>query len=121
MKDASAAAIYGSRASNGVIIITTKRGKIGKPVVTFNTTFSVAKIEKKVTVLSPDQFRSFVQTHGSAESVKLLGKYNTDWQDQIYQTALSTDNNLSVSGGYKNMPYRYSVGYLNQEGILKTG
>jgi TonB-linked SusC/RagA family outer membrane protein len=120
LKDASAAAIYGSRASNGVIIITTKKGRVGKPVVTFNTTFSVAKIEKKVSVLSPDEFRSFVQTHGSAESIKLLGKYNTDWQDQIYQTALSTDNNLSVSGGYKNMPYRYSVGYLNQQGILKT-
>ena len=120
LKDASAAAIYGSRASNGVIIITTKKGRVGKPVVTFNTTFAIAKIEKKVSVLSPQQFRSFVQTHGSAESVKLLGQYNTDWQNQIYQTALSTDNNLSVSGGYKNMPYRYSVGYLNQEGILKT-
>src|SRR5664279_1328327 len=120
LKDASAAAIYGSRASNGVIIITTKKGRVGKPVVTFNTTFAVAKIEKKVSVLSPEQFRSFVQTHGSAESVKLLGQYNTDWQNQIYQTALSTDNNLSVSGGYKNMPYRYSVGYLNEQGILKT-
>ncbi|HEY5405834.1 MAG TPA: TonB-dependent receptor [Ginsengibacter sp.] len=120
LKDASAAAIYGSRASNGVIIITTKKGKPGKPTVSFNTTFSVGKIEKKVAVLSPDEFRSFVQTHGSAQSVKLLGQYNTDWQNQIYQTALSTDNNLSVSGGYKNVPYRYSVGYLNQQGILKT-
>ena len=121
LKDASAAAIYGSRASNGVIIITTKKGRIGKPVVTFNTTLSIAKIEKKVSVLSPAQFRAFVQSHGSSDMQKLLGKYNTDWQDQIYQTAISTDNNLSVSGGYKNMPYRFSLGYLNQEGILKTG
>ena len=121
LKDASAAAIYGSRASNGVIIITTKKGKSGKPVVNFNTTLSIANIAKKVSVLSPSEFRSFVQTHGSAENVKLLGPYSTDWQDQIYQTAISTDNNLSVSGGYKNMPYRFSLGYLNQEGILKTG
>ena len=121
LKDASAAAIYGSRASNGVIIITTKKGRIGKPVVSFNTTLSVAKIAKKVSVLSPSQFRSFVQSQGSVDNVKLLGQYNTDWQDQIYQTAISTDNNLSVSGGYKNMPYRFSLGYLNQEGILRTG
>ena len=121
LKDASAAAIYGSRASNGVIIITTKKGRSGKPVVTFNTNFSIANIEKKVSVLTPDQFRSFIMANGSSDAQKLLGKYNTDWQDQIYQTALSTDNNLSVSGGYKNMPYRFSLGYLNQEGILKTG
>ncbi|HVZ98022.1 MAG TPA: TonB-dependent receptor [Chitinophagaceae bacterium] len=124
LKDASAAAIYGSRASNGVIIITTKKGRVGKPVVTFNTAFSVGKIEKKVDVLSPSQFRSFVLTHGQSyggfDYSKLLGTANTDWQDQIYQKALSTDNNLSVSGGYKNMPYRYTVGYLNEQGILRT-
>ncbi len=120
LKDASAAAIYGSRASNGVIIITTKKGISGKPIITFNTTFSVAKIEKKVAVLSPSQFRSFVQTNGGAGYTKLIGTANTDWQDQIYQTALSTDNNISVRGGYKNMPYRFSAGYLNQEGILRT-
>ena len=121
LKDASASAIYGSRASNGVILITTKKGRTGKPVVDFNTTLSIANITKKVSVLSPSEFRSFVQTHGSAENVKLLGPYSTDWQDQIYQTAVSTDNNISVSGGYKNMPYRLSLGYLNEEGILKTG
>ncbi len=124
LKDASAAAIYGSRASNGVIIITTKKGRIGKPVITFNTAFSVGKIEKKVDVLSPSQFRSFVlsngKSYGGFDYSKLLGAANTDWQDQIYQTSLSTDNNLSVSGGYKNMPYRYTVGYLNEQGILKT-
>ena len=121
LKDASASAIYGSRASNGVILITTKKGRIGKPVVDFNTTLSIANISKKVDVLSPNEFRAFVQSHGSAENVKLIGQANTDWQDQIYHTAVSTDNNISVSGGYKNMPYRLSLGYLNEQGILKTG
>lgn len=120
LKDASAAAIYGSRASNGVIIITTKKGRTGKPVVTFNTAYSVGKIEKKVAVFSASQFRAFVQQYGGAQYSKLLGIGNTDWQNEIYQQAVSTDNNLSVSGGYKNMPYRYSVGYLNEQGILKT-
>ena len=121
LKDASAAAIYGSRASNGVIIITTKKGHTGKPVVNFNTTLSIAQIAKKVSVLSPAEFRSFVKSHGSSDAQKLIGNASTDWQDQIYQTAVSTDNNVSVSGGLKNMPYRVSLGYLNQEGILRTG
>jgi TonB-dependent starch-binding outer membrane protein SusC len=121
LKDASAAAIYGSRASNGVILITTKKGRSGKPVVNFGTTFSVGEIAKKVGVFSPQAFRTFVQSHGSVDNQKLLGQANTDWQNQIYQTAISTDNNISVSGGYKNMPYRVTGGYLNEEGILKTG
>lgn len=121
LKDASASAIYGSRASNGVILITTKKGRAGKPVVDFNTSFSIADVAKKVDVLSAQELRAFVQSHGTVENQKLLGRDSTDWQDQIYQTALSTDNHISVSGGYKNMPYRFSLGYLNQEGILKTG
>jgi iron complex outermembrane receptor protein len=120
LKDASATAIYGSRASNGVIIITTKKGHVGKPVFNFNTTFSLSKIIKEVSVLSPDQFRTFVNQKGSDAFKSLLGTANTDWQNQIYHTALTSDNNLSVSGGLKNMPYRLSVGYLNQQGILKT-
>src|SRR5674476_717995 len=121
LKDASATAIYGSRASNGVIIITTKKGRLGgKPVVNFNTNFSVSKIIKKVDVFSADAFRNYVKANGDSTYIKLLGTASTDWQDQIYQTALSSDNNISVSGGYKNMPYRYSLGYLNQQGILKT-
>jgi iron complex outermembrane receptor protein len=121
LKDASATAIYGSRASNGVIIITTKKGRLGaKPVVDFNTTFSVSKLIKEVSVLSANQVRAYVNQNGSDAFKKLLGTANTDWQKEIYQTALTTNNNLSVSGGYKNMPYRLSVGYLNQEGILKT-
>ncbi|MBA2249747.1 MAG: SusC/RagA family TonB-linked outer membrane protein [Chitinophagaceae bacterium] len=121
LKDASAAAIYGSRASNGVILITTKKGRIGKPVVNFNTTLSFAKITKKVDVLSAGEFRAFIASHGTSANQKLIGNASTDWQDQIYQTAISSDNNISVSGGYKNMPYRFSLGYLNETGILKTG
>ena len=121
LKDASASAIYGSRASNGVILITTKKGRTGKPVITFNSTLSIAKIAQKLKVLSPEEFRSFIQSHGNEEQKKLLDTLSTDWQDQIYQTAISTDNNISIRGGYKNMPYRVSLGYLNETGILKTG
>ncbi len=121
LKDASATAIYGSRASNGVIIITTKKGRLGaKPTFDFNTTFSLSKIIKEVSVLSPDQYRAFVNQKGSDAFKSLLGTASTDWQKEIYQTALTSDNNLSVSGGFKKMPYRLSVGYLNQQGILKT-
>ncbi len=121
LKDASATAIYGSRASNGVIIITTKKGRLGsKPVIDFNTTLSVSKLTKEVSVLSANQVRAYVNQYGNDAFKKLLGTANTDWQKEIYQTALTSNNNLSVSGGYKNMPYRLSVGYLNQQGILKT-
>lgn len=122
LKDASATAIYGSRASNGVIIITTKSGRAGgKAKFNFSSTFSVSDVTRKPAVLSPQTFREIVHKYGSAEDISRLGTANTHWQDVIYQTALSTDNNLSVSGGLKNMPYRVSVGYLNQEGVLKTG
>ncbi|MBS1738439.1 MAG: SusC/RagA family TonB-linked outer membrane protein [Bacteroidetes bacterium] len=122
LKDASATAIYGSRASNGVIIITTKKGRANsKPVFNFNTTFSVSDISRRADVLSADKVRSIVYANGDPKFINLLGNANTDWQKLIYQTALSTDNNLSVSGGFKNVPYRISAGYLNQEGILKTG
>lgn len=121
LKDASAAAIYGSRASNGVIIITTKKGKRGKAVFSFSTQASMSQISKKVDVLSPNQIREFVNANGSTAQKALLGAANTDWQDQIYKTAFAQDNNLSVSGSLKKMPYRVSAGFLNQDGILKTG
>ena len=120
LKDASAAAIYGTRASNGVIIITTKKGSVGKVKINFNTVNSISRITKKVDVLSAGQFRSLVTQYGTPAQVAMLGGANTDWQDQIYQTALATDNNLNISGGIKNLPYRFSVGYQNQEGVLKT-
>ncbi len=121
LKDASATAIYGSRASNGVILITTKRGKKGKPTFSFSSQLSSATISKKADVLNADQVKSIVNANAPTNIISKLGSTKTDWQDQIYQNAIGTDNNLSVSGGIKNMPYRLSFGYLNQNGILKTG
>ncbi len=120
LKDASATAIYGSRASNGVILITTKKGTPGKPRFSFTTQLSAGELIKKFPTLSVSEFRNLVNTYGSSAQKALLGNANTDWQDQIYRTAISTDNNLSVTGSLKNLPYRLSVGYLNQNGIIKT-
>ncbi|HEY5591216.1 MAG TPA: TonB-dependent receptor [Paludibacter sp.] len=123
LKDASATAIYGSRASNGVIIITTKKGVIGsKPRVSYEGNMSVSTIKKTLSVLNADQFRSYVDTLYATQpaTISKLGTSNTDWQKQIYQTALSTDHNISVIGGFKHMPYRFSLGYTNQDGIVKT-
>lgn len=119
LKDASATALYGSRASNGVIIITTKKGQKGKLQFNFNTQVSLGTIAKKVDVYTGDEIRKIVTT-----LIVLLclssGTANTDWQDQIYQNAFGNDNNLSVGGTVGNIPFRASVGYLNQDGILKT-
>ncbi|MCC8410672.1 TonB-dependent receptor [Mucilaginibacter sp. UR6-1] len=120
LKDASATAIYGSRASNGVILITTKKGASGTPKVNFSTQLSAYKVGKKVDVLTADQFRAYVNANGNADQKALLGNANTNWQDEVYQTSLGTDNNISVAGSYKNMPYRVSVGYLKQVGVLVT-
>lgn len=120
LKDASAAAIYGARAANGVIIITTKKGKSDKLKIAFNTVNSLANVSKQVNVLSPDQFRAIVNEKGNPAQKAMLGTANTDWQSEVFQQALATDNNLSISGGIKKLPYRLSLGYQNQNGILKT-
>ena len=120
LKDASAAAIYGTRASNGVIIIITKKGKSGALRVNFSSVNSVASITDKVEVLNGDQVRSIVNALGTPEKKAMLGTFNTDWQEQIYQTAIASDNNISLTGGLKGLPFRVSLGYLNQEGVLKT-
>lgn len=120
LKDASAAAIYGSRAANGVIIITTKQGKIGKLKIGFSTVNSLSTVAKDVDVLTGDQVRTIVRAKGSAAQIAELGTANTNWQNVIYQDALGTDNNVNFSGGIKNFPYRVSLGYQNQDGILKT-
>ena len=124
LKDASATALYGSRASNGVLIITTKKGATGAVKFNFNTQESVGMVAKYVDVLSGDQIRSIVNADalatGNNTYKNLLGTANTDWQKEIYQTAITSDNNLSASGSIKNIPFRFSTGYLNQEGILKT-
>ena len=121
LKDASATAIYGSRGSSGVILITTKRGTKDF-TVNYNVTASLSVIPKEVPVYTADQFRSVInQVYGSQTAVtSLLGKANTNWQDQVYQKAFGDDHNLSISGSAKNMPYRVSVGYDNADGILKT-
>lgn len=121
LKDASATAIYGSRASNGVIIITTKKGSLGQPFrVQATTRFSVSTPRKYVDVYTGDEIREIVKKSGEAKYIAMLGKENTDWQSAIYQTALGTDNNVSISGATSWLPYRVSVGYYNEKGILKT-
>lgn len=120
LKDASAAAIYGTRAANGVIIITTKKGRSGAFKANFSTVNSVSSVIKTVDVLSADQVRSIINAVGLPKHKALLGTANTNWQDEIYQTAFATDNNLSFTGGIKKLPYRASIGYLNQQGILMT-
>jgi TonB-dependent starch-binding outer membrane protein SusC len=120
LKDASSTAIYGSRASNGVILITTKKGASDKVRISFSTTNSVQTRTKVADMLSYDDFKNIITTQGSAAQQALLGTYNTDWNKQIYKTAFGTDNNLSVSGKTGFLPYRVSLGYYNQDGILKT-
>ena len=142
LKDASATAIYGSRASNGVIIITTKKGlKNSKPRISYNGNVSISTVRKKMDVMSSSAYQAYVKdlamkTKGLTEDeyydsdyYNNLGYYdangnhlfaNTDWQDEIYRTAVSTDHNITLSGGIKNIPYRVSFGYTAQNGIVKT-
>ncbi len=123
LKDASATAIYGSRGSNGVIIITTKKGRKGqKPSVTYNGNVSMSTVQKTLDVLDASEYRSFIKRYYGEESdaVALLGNADTDWQDEIYRPAIATDHNVTVAGGLANMPYRVSAGYTFQDGILKT-
>ena len=138
LKDASATAIYGSQGANGVVLITTKKGQSNsKPRISYNGNVSVSMVTDKLDVLNAKEFMKLVQnTYGYSDEEFLasaeyqaLGYMNaqgehlfadTDWQDEIYRTAVSTDHNITVSGGLKNMPYRVSLGYTNQQGILKT-
>jgi len=128
LKDASATAIYGSRASNGVILITTKKGTAGKPMkIEYNGTFSANTIPAYMDVMSGDELRAMALDLASKSAVGLnmgslrrLGSQNTNWQKEVYQTALAHDHNISLSGGVKTMPYRASLGYTSQNGILKT-
>ena len=129
LKDASATAIYGSRASNGVILITTKKGKAGaKPRINVDMSGSFKTVAKKVDVLGGDAFREFFMANygDNADAVAALGNANTNWQDEIYKTAFAEEINASVTGGYVakgsdfKMPYRISAGFLNNDGTLKT-
>lgn len=120
LKDASATAIYGSRASNGVIIITTKKGRKGaRTRVSYNGNVSVSTKRNSYDVLSGDEYRDYViKTLGQDGTG--LGTANTDWQKEVYRTSVSTDHQLSVTGSLKDIPYRVSAGYTDQNGIAKT-
>lgn len=124
LKDASATAIYGSRGSNGVIIITTKKGHKGqKPEISYSGSVSVSQKKKIYDMMNGDQYRAYVKSlfNENDDAVKALGTANTDWQDLIYRTAVSHDHNVTVAGSAgKFLPYRVSVGYTSQQGILKN-
>ena len=121
LKDASATAIYGSRASNGVIIITTKKGQKGKPQVNFTANMHVNTARKTWDVLSADEFRKVVTEQiGTESAIAQLGEANTNWQDEVLRTSISQDYNLSVGGTAGFLPYRVSASYTNNQGILKT-
>ena len=124
LKDASSTAIYGSRASNGVILITTKKGAIGSPMkFAYDEKTSISSAVKYLDVYSGDQIRQIALDHKDlygADSFTKLGNENTNWQDQIFRTAVSTDHNFSLSGAAKKLPYRASLGYTDQNGILKN-
>lgn len=132
LKDASATAIYGSRASNGVIIITTKKGRSGsKPTITYNANVSVSKVLNTPDVMDGNTYRQFIaDLYGeNSDAYKALGYTkrdgtkayaNTDWQDEILRTAWGTDHNLTIAGGMKHMPYRVSFGLTENQGVVKT-
>lgn len=121
LKDASSTAIYGSRASNGVIIITTKKGSNDRMKVSLSTINSIQTRTKLADMLSHDEFVDVINSRGTDAQRALLGTSNTDWNDQIYQNAFGTDNNVSIAGRLaKNFPIRVSIGYYNQRGLLKT-
>jgi iron complex outermembrane receptor protein len=121
LKDASAAAIYGSRAANGVIVITTKKGTKGGVKVNFSSQVGVNTVANTVDVLSADEFRNLVNTKGTAAQKALMGTSSTNWQDEIFHTALTTNNNISVSGAlFDKLPVRLSVGNVDNPGILRN-
>lgn len=121
LKDASSTAIYGSRASNGVMIITTKKGTGDKLKINFSTTNSFQTRDRMIDMLSYKEFVNIINTKGTADQRALLGDVKTDWSDQVYQTAFGTDNNLSVAGRINGtLPIRVSLGYYNQDGIVRS-
>ena len=141
LKDASAAAIYGSRASNGVIIITTKKGSSGTPEFNYSSNVTIGKVGKKIDMMNGKQFTNFIQTYHPSltnslgiddpstaviddlSTPEVEGRIlsNTDWQDAIYRTSISTDHNFSAKANlYGKIPFRASVGYTRNEGLVKT-
>ncbi len=121
LKDASATAIYGSRASNGVIVITTKKGS-DRLAVNYSSSYSVSTTADRLDVLDAEEFKAFVPTVTGVPANPSFGSANTDWQDEIYRAAFGTEQNVSVSGKVKPIkaPFRVSLGYTNQNGIIET-
>lgn len=122
LKDASATAIYGSRASNGVILITTKKGQDGCPRVSYNGSASVKHNHKTLDMMSADEFREYAVQVGGQKAADLFGTANTDWQKEIFRLAMATDHNVSVTGAFgygDELPYRFSAGYTYDQGTLK--
>lgn len=121
LKDASATAIYGSRASNGVIVITTKKGTSNKPQVNYSLNLALSTTTKRLEVLDAEEFKSFVPTVTGVPSNPSFGTASTDWQDEIYRPAFSQEHNLSISGKIKEKtPFRASIGYTNQAGVIRN-
>ena len=118
LKDASATAIYGSRAANGVIIITTKSSKSGEFKYQFSSATTTYSAVDKVDVLSADSFRDLVNSTGDGDAIGRLGEESTDWQDEIYDTAIGLDYSMSASGQFNGMPLRLSLGVSDHDGIL---
>ena len=122
LKDASATAIYGSRASNGVILITTKKGQDGCPRVSYNGSASVKHNHKTLDMMPADEFREYAVQVGGQKAADLFGTANTDWQKEIFRLAMATDHNVSVTGAFgygDELPYRFSAGYTYDQGTLK--
>ena len=134
LKDAAATSIYGSRASNGVILVTTKSGKLGAPKIVYNTYFSVQDLRKKIDLMSGDEYSQYVldyynnplsgfsqsEIDAATQQLSLYGGSNTDWQDEIYNPALQHSHDISISGGTDQTKYFMSCGYLDQNGIART-
>jgi len=121
LKDASSTAIFGSRAANGVIMITTKKGKANQDLkISFNTSIAVQDVNDYVDVMNANQFRQTVKGLNNPAAEALLGNADTNWQKEIYQTAPMSNSTLVLSGAYKTLPYRVSVGHSYADGILRT-
>jgi TonB-linked SusC/RagA family outer membrane protein len=126
LKDASATAIYGSRGSNGVVLITTKKGKTGKVTLNYSFTYGISNLPKKLGVLSADGYRAWMNDSiaNGTSGMNLKSRFdegaNTDWQDQVYRTAHSVNHDFSFSGGSASTAYRASLAYNKVEGILKN-
>ena len=128
LKDASATAIYGSRASNGVIIITTKKGKKGRPQVNFAANFHVNTARKTLNMMKTPEYAEIINQYGNERAKGLLTAnldengemYNTDWQKEVLRTSFSHDYSLSVGGSAGILPYRVNASYTDNQGIMKT-